>query len=629
MEAPRSQPKPVLYWDADCSFCRRWVDRWRDESGEAVEYRTLQQAPPDVVAAAGGPPFERIVLAQPGGPLLTGAQAALTAQAAGGEAGKFKLWLYRSCPPFRAASESAYRWVAGHRGFCNRFTSLLWGRDTRRPTYDISGYIFPRFVGLIFLSAFISLWVQIAGLAGSQGILPVGEHLAAVDNHFRQAGTPWNAWLQFPSLLWFGSSDFLLNFWFGTGVLASLLLILGLVPALSAFVAWICYLSFVAAVPVFLNFQWDALLLETGLLVVLYVPWTVRLRRGNAAPPRLGRLLVWWLLLRLMFESGVVKLFGFDAGGRNTWLDGTALDYHYFTQPVPVWTSWWIAQWPHWFHALSLAVVFVIELIVPFFIAGPRRMCMTAFWAFSLLMVLIMASGHYGFFNLLTLALCVSLVDDSSWPARLRSSVGRQNSGSPQPAPGLPQRIKNLVLPWFAALLFVLTTLQLLVVLRVITPAAAAPVLGPFMPFRSANSYGLFSVMTTERPEITIEASADGRTWQPYRFRYKMSPATASMPFFLPHMPRLDWQMWFAALEFRASGRPPEWLMPFLARLQENSPAVLGLLPPDGAPVSNPAYFRLRLDLLRFTPPAERAETGRYWDAIALPEYTIQGSLQR
>ena len=625
MEAPRSQARPVLYWDEDCRFCRRWVERWREESGGAVEYRSLQSAPPPVIAAAGGPAFERIVLAQPDGTLLTGAAAALAARSAGGRTGRFAAWLYRACPPFRAAAESGYRWVARHRPFCGRLTALLWGRTTLTPSYDISGYLFPRCMGLVFLFAFLSLWIQIDGLAGSRGILPAAEHLAAVESHFRDAGTPVQAWLQFPTLLWFGAGDTMLHVWLAVGAGASLLLLLGFIPAPAALTAWLCYLSFAAAVPVFLNFQWDALLLEAGLLVVLYVPWTRYLRFGASAPARLGRLLVWWLLFRLMFESGVVKLYGFDATGRNAWLDGTALDLHYFTQPIPVALSWWFAQLPHAFHLLSLAAVFFIELALPFFIAGPRRLRMTAFWGFVILMVLIIASGHYGFFNLLTLALCVTLVDDASWPARLRAALPRRGTKS---ALSRPRRWQQRILPWIAALLFVLTTAQLLLVLRLVPPSIVGAILGPSAPLRSANSYGLFSVMTTERPEITIEASTDGTNWQPVDFRYKMSPATTSMPYFLPHMPRLDWQMWFAALEYRASGQPPAWIMPLLARAQEQSPPVLGLLQstPGG---SAPVYFRLRLDLLEFTPPGERASAGRYWQSTPLPAYTIEGSLQR
>lgn len=626
MDARDGQDKPVLYWDADCDFCRRWVARWRSDSGPAVEYRTLQGSPPAVQAAAGGEPFQRVVLARPDGTLATGADAALEAVAAGSWEGRFLHALARSFPPFRAATDLAYRWVATHRPACAKLTQLFWGPDVNRPTYDILGYFFPRLIGLVFLFAFLSLWVQIDGLAGSRGILPVADHLAAVENHFRGTGSPWQAWWQIPSLLWFGAGDTMLHVWLALGTIASIALVCGFFPAFAAFVAWLCYLSFSSAVPVFLNFQWDALLLEAGLLVVFFVPWAGRLRWGASAPSRLGRLLVWWLLFRLMFESGVVKLYGFDATGRNAWLDGTALDFHYFTQPIPVALSWWFAQLPSAFHLFSLAAVFFIELVLPFFIAGPRRLRMVAFWGFTLLMILIMASGHYGFFNLLTLALCFSLVDDSWWPARWRTSAERSRTIAPDRC--LAETIHRKVLPVFAALVVLLTTLQLLIVLRAVQPSAVATVLGPFMPFRSANSYGLFSVMTTERPEITIETSVDGRIWQPCRFRHKMDAETVRMPFLVPHMPRLDWQMWFAALEYRASGRPPGWIMPLLARLEEQSPSVLALLDQPDSPAA-PSFFRLRLDLLTFTPPSLRSETGKYWQAEPLPAYTIEGRLQR
>ena len=195
--------------------------------------------------------------------------------------------------------------------------------------------------------------------------------------------------------------------------------------------------------------------------------------------------------------------------------------------------------------------------------------------------------------------------------------------------PAWPARLQRKILPWFALLIVVLTTLQLFLVLRVVSPSTVAPVLGPLAPLRSANSYGLFSVMTNERPEITIEASTDGRIWQPYRFRYQMAADDNNLPFLMPHMPRLDWQMWFAALEYRSSGQPPGWIMPLLGRLQERSTPVLGLLNADGNPESAPAFFRLRLDLLTFASREGRNATGRVWEAEPLPNYTIEGSLQR
>lgn len=626
METPDPPCKPILYWDGECGFCRRWVERWHSTTGDAVEYRTLQGAPPEVVAAAGGASLERIVLRRGDGSLATGAAAALTSLAPHDPDARWLLAAYRRVPFFRSVAETCYRWVAEHRGLCGELTTLFWGRTTEKPTYRLSGWLFPRVMGAVFLSAFVSLWVQIEGLAGSRGILPVAAQMDAITAHFAANGQPLMAYTRFPSLLWFGAGDAMLHGWLALGALASLSLILGFGPAVAALTAWACYLSFAAAVPVFLDFQWDALLLEAGFLLVFFVPWAWCSRLGSAAPPRLARLLVWWLLFRLMFESGVVKLHGYDATGRNTWLDGTALDFHYFTQPIPVWLSWWMAQLPAWFHRLSLWVVFFIELVLPFFIFGPRRLRMAAFWGFSILMLLILASGHYGFFNLLTLALCLTLVDDASWPEGLRRRSAPGHAPAGQTWPGATKR---MILPLVAVVLLFLTTAQLLVVLRWLPPATVAPALGPLAPFRSANSYGLFSVMTTERPEIGIEGSLDGVAWEPYRFRWKMEEADDRLPYFLPHMPRLDWQMWFAALEYRSSGQPPAWVMPLLGRLQEGSPAVLGLFEPGGATAMQPKFFRLRLDSFGFNSPDERRATGRYWQAKPLPQYTIEGNLQR
>ena len=624
---PSSAPsRPVLYWDGECGFCRRWVERWESVTGDTVGYSQIQGAPPEVVAAAGGDPPQRVVLALPDGTLLGGAQAALTALAPHSMKARAALALCRALPPVNALAAWCYAWIAAHRPLAAAVTKLLWGDSTRLPTYEISGWVFPRLMGLVFLCAFLSLWVQIDGLVGSNGILPVAVQLAAVESHFTAAGTPAQAWLQVPSLLWFGSSDAMLHFWLAVGTLASLLLAAGLVPAVAAFVAWLCYLSFVAAVPVFLNFQWDALLLEAGLLTVLYVPWRRSLRAGSAAPPRWARLLVWWLLFRLMFESGVVKLHGFDADGRNAWLDGSALAYHYFTQPIPVWTSWWMARLPGWFHAACLVFVFVVELIVPFFILGPRRLRLIAFWSFALLMALIMATGHYGFFNILTLVLCVSLLDDASWPAGVRSRFA--GVASPPGRRPWPPRVQRVLVPLAAVVLVTTTTVQLLAVMRVATGPWIGSVLAPLAPLRSANSYGLFSVMTTERPEITVETSADGRDWTTVRFRHKAAPGDNSLPFLPPHMPRLDWQMWFAALEFRSSGQPPAWMLPFLQRLSEGSGPVQGLLA-DAPPVPAPSHFRLRLDRFEFTTPDERSAEGQLWRVEPLPEYTVSGSVRR
>lgn len=623
---PTTVAAPVLYWDQDCDFCRRWVERWHADTGDAVTYRTFAEAPPDVVAAAGGLPPRHIVLAQPDGTMLVAARAAFAALSTATTEGKLLDWAARSVPGFGWFADRGYAWVANHRGWCNRLTTLAWGRSTLRPAYRVSGWMFPRLVGLVYLAAFLSLWVQIDGLAGSKGVLPLGAQMAAIAENFGAAGRMPEAWWQMPSLLWFGSTDAALHTWLAVGVLASAAMVAGLAPGWAALLAWVCYLSFATAVPVFLNYQWDTLLLETGLLTLLWAPWCWRQERGAAEPPRLARWLVWWLLFRLMLESGVVKLLGFDQAGYNAWLQGTALDYHYFTQPVPLWTSWWFAQLPGWFNRLSLVVVFVIELVLPFFIFGPRRVRMTAFAGFVLLQALIIASGHYGFFNLLTIVLCVSLVDDASWPRRLRAWLERP----PTAVPARPSnRARRAVTAALAVALFVVTGLQLLAVLQVVRFEAIRPVVSWIAPLRSANAYGLFSVMTTERPEITIEGSVDGQTWEAFEFRYKADADKAPPSIFLPHMPRLDWQMWFAALEFHASGRLPDWLLPLLGKLQAGEPAVTRLLAKDPFGAERPEYLRVRLDLLTFAPPGTNGTPSPYWNRTPLPEYTVQGRLER
>ncbi|MFM7374261.1 MAG: DCC1-like thiol-disulfide oxidoreductase family protein, partial [Chthoniobacterales bacterium] len=233
MAITRPSNKPVLYWDRDCDFCRRWVERWRQATGENAEYKVIQDASPEIVEAAGGMPPQRIVLAQDDGSLATGAQAALAALAPHSWRARLLLGIYTMFPPFRAISEGSYRFVATHRSFFAWLTQLFWGNDTLAPAYSVSGWIFPRAIGLVFLSAFVSLWVQIDGLAGSRGILPVAEQLVAADNHFRSVGGAWEKWTTMPSLLWFGASDAHLHAWLALGTAASLLLLLGAAPAIS------------------------------------------------------------------------------------------------------------------------------------------------------------------------------------------------------------------------------------------------------------------------------------------------------------------------------------------------------------------------------------------------------------
>ena len=261
-------------------------------------------------------------------------------------------------------------------------------------------------LGLIYLIAFLSLWVQIDGLIGSKGLLPVRDYLDVVrriDPH---------PYAHYPTLVWLSPTDGFLHALCVAGVVLSLLVIAGIAQAPALALLWVCYLSLTIAGQDFLSFQWDILLLEAGLVSVFFAPLQLGPRLARQPEPSpVVRWLLWWLLFRLMFLSGVVKL----TYGDPSWWNGTAMNFHYLTQPLPTWTSWYAYQLPPWMQFVSVWGMFAIEVGAPLLIpfgTWPRRLAFVLFVAFQLL---ITATGNYGFFNLLTIVLCIPLLDDSCW----------------------------------------------------------------------------------------------------------------------------------------------------------------------------------------------------------------------
>jgi hypothetical protein len=299
-----------------------------------------------------------------------------------------------------------------------------------------------------------------------------------------------------------------------------------------------------------------------------------------------------------MFSSGVVKL----SSGDPAWRHLTALDFHYWTQPLPNVLSWFAAQAPEWFQKVSCAAMFGIEVGLPFLIFLPRRPRLLAAGGLLGLQILIELTGNYGFFNVLTAALVLLLVDDVVWPRRLREAA-RANA---------PVRWPARILPALAAAYMVLSLVPLAGAFRALPPVLepVAWIYGHVAPFRSINGYGLFAVMTTERPEIRLQGSLDGVTWKDYAFRFKPGPLDRPPPFAGPYMPRLDWQMWFAAMQDASA---TSWMGPFVLRLLEARPEVLALLGRDPFEGKPPRYVRGQLDAYRFTTFAERRASGDWW----------------
>ena len=482
-------------------------------------------------------------------------------------------------------------------------------------TFAGSRWLFLRLLGFVYLVAFVSLAVQITGLVGDHGILPIREFLTRV--HQRYGGSAYYTW---PTLVWISASDAWLSTLCWGGAIASLLLVAGIAPTATAALLWVAYLSVTIAGQVFLQFQWDSLLLETGLLAVLYAPLTWREHVGDVVePPWSVRWAIWFLVFKLTFLSGITKILSGDP----TWANWTALSYHYETQPIPAWTSWFMLQLPSSVHYWSTAGSLLIELGVPWLIFLPSRFRRTRFIACVLMILLqvgIGATGNYGFFNVLTIVLYLALLDDQTLGRLLPRGKQAKSESSDDPThrniAGYLRRIVTVLRLGTAVCIALLSAMTLVREMdrtrRVRGPfdrGWAETVFAWVEPFNSVNGYGLFRVMTTQRPEIVVEVSADGAVWKEQEFRWKPGNVMRRPAFVEPHMPRLDWQMWFAALDpFSAQ----EWLLPLADRLLAGEPAVTRLLGP------NPLEGRLRFVRLayyqyRFTSASERAKTGAWW----------------
>jgi len=607
---------PLLVYDGTCGFCKRWIARWRRVTGDRVRYAPSQEVASGVPEIPSAAFDEAVQFLEPDGRRSRGAEAVFRALACAPKRGAW-LWAYEHVPGFKPVSEGLYRLVAGHRSFFSRVTDALWGAHVVPPGQEITCWVYVRLIAVVYAIAFVSLWLQLDGLVGSKGILPVSETLQALASRFGP-----DRYQIAPTLCWLSSADWFLSALCGGGVVLSAALFLGVAPAACLIGLWAAYLSLATVCREFLWFQWDGLLLEAGFLAIFLAPWRLRSRPPSDPPVSRGAIRVTrWLLFRLLFASAAVKLLS----GDTSWRDLTALRYHYETQPLPTWIGWYAHQLPLGFHRLSTGVTLVVEGLVPFLLFAPRRIRFAAAAVIVAHQLLIAATGNYGFFNLLTIALCVLLLDDAIWPARLRRwsgvSLGTNQdkvpTGNTAPTPQTRVAwIRGIVLTG----LFLLSLVPLLDAVRV-PRSWLGPVAGLYQlaaPLRTVNSYGLFAIMTKERPEIRIEGSNDGETWRAYEFPFKPGDPGRPPGFVAPHQPRLDWQMWFAAI---SDIQREFWFQKFCERLLQGSPPVLRLLRTDPFPQAPPRYLRAVVYRYHFTSIAERRRTGAWWRGEPLGFY--------
>jgi len=484
-----------------------------------------------------------------------------------------------------------------------------WFLPTELPELPLSAgrdALFVRLVGLLYVLAFASLWPQIPGLFGEHGILPAQ---LVLDSISKELGG--RRFYLVPTLFWFRATDTALLYVCGAGLLAGLsVLALRLVwPAL--FLAWFCHLSFLWIGGPFLSFQWDLLLSELGVLLLLSVP----VRYQTPQPLKLipvGYVLLLWLLFRVVFGAGYLKL----AGGDATWRDLTAVHHHLETQPLPTVFAFYAHALPFVVKKALSAATLVVEAVVPFLLFVPR-LHRVALALFVGLHVGIALCGNYGYFNVQVLVLSL-LLAPVAWFAFLRPNPVAAPAGedgeadAPSQVSRRPSFLYGVVRLAFALLVFAASLGHFLWTLREKNdvPALLRVPMKLCAPVQAVSHYGPFASMTTARPELVIEGSQDGVTWREYSFPWKPGDPKRRPRWNAPYQPRLDWQMWFAALA-KPSDSP--WLHMLLLRLLEGSQDVLWLFESDPFAGRRPNYLRVQLYPYRFTQPAEQRQTGAYF----------------
>ncbi len=623
VEDTKERANPLMMYDGDCGFCRRWIARWKAMTGDRIDYAPYQSTMASFPQLSREELSQAVHLVEPGGEVYYGAHAVFRALAQG--AGKrWPLRLYRHVPGVAPVTELTYRFVASHRYGFSRITSWLWGAELGPPSFLLTRWLFIRLIGVIYLIAFVSLGVQILGLVGSDGILPAADFLERARHQLGDEAT----W-RLPTLAWYRCTDDFLQLLCWGGAATSVLVILRIAPALMLLLCWVLYLSLYYVGQTFLSFQWDILLLETGLLAIFYAPWSIWPRlKMDRQPSRVIRWLIILLLFRLMFSSGIVKILD-DSPSDPTWHNLTALTYHYATTCLPNTVSWYAHQLPIWFHKFSCVAMFVIEIGVPFLFFAPRRPRLIAFWVLVLFQVLIIATGNYNFFNLLTIVLCLPLVDDAF--LRRFQPGGRRVGVDVQPQRRKVWLVQRLCILAFALPILFLNVFQMRLTLREDRRSRAGSIASELprplqelirvsRRYHFVSGYGLFRSMTTRRPEIIIEGSNDQRNWKAYEFKWKPGDPKRRPLQVAPHQPRLDWQMWFAALGTYRQGRN-RWFISLERRLLEGSSSVLALLEHNPFPDDPPRYIRAVLYDYHFSDWETRRSEGVWWTRERLRLY--------
>ncbi len=465
-------------------------------------------------------------------------------------------------------------------------------------TYWLTRFAILRLLGCIYAVAFLAVAKQVLPLIGSHGLLPIGLYVERIQ---ARLGSAEAGFFQLPSLFWFGHSDAVLQVTAWLGFALSCVVVAGYANAILMTVLWILYMSFVHLGQDWYGYGWEIQLLETGFLAIFLCPLLDGRPFPKRAPPILIIYLFRWLVFRLMLGAALIKL-----RGDVCWRDLTALYYHFETQPIPNPLSRSLHFLPHWMLKGGVLFNYLAELVAPWFAFYPRITRHIAGVIMVLFQFSLILSGNLSFLNWLSIVPALACFDDSFWakifPAALlrRAQAAESNTHLSMPMQWTSSVVTAIVL-----------LLSIQPVINLISPGQIMNT--SFDPLDLVNTYGAFGTVGRERFNVVFEgtdaATSDERAvWKPYLYKGLPVELNHRPPQIAPYQPRLDWQMWFAAM-----GSPSEypWTLHLIWKLLHNDPGALGLFGGNPFPQKPPRYIRAVLYRYQFAPPGN--PQGDWW----------------
>jgi hypothetical protein len=469
--------------------------------------------------------------------------------------------------------------------------------------YWLTRFVILRLLGAVYAVAFFTAAKQILPLIGSHGLLPLDPFLERVEHGL---GSTTVGFLRLPSLFWFAHSDTVLQVaaWVGLGL--SCIVLAGYANALLLTALWFLYMSFVHLGQDWYGYGWEIQLLETGFLAIFLCPLLDGRPLPKRAPPVVVIWLFRWLIVRIMLGAALIKL-----RGDPVWRDLTALYYHFETQPIPNPLSRWFHFLPRWILQAGVLFNYLAELVAPWFVFYPRIARHVAGIVMVMFQVVLIVSGNLSFLNWLTIIPALACFDDSFWSRLLPGALTRRvETAAAAARPSLAMQRTSWVLA------FIVGLLSLQPVVNIISPHQIMNT--SFDPLDLVNTYGAFGSVGRDRLNVVFEgtdaAVPDARAvWKAYPYVALPVALDKRAVQVAPYQPRLDWQMWFAAM-----GSPSQypWTLHLIWKLLHNDPGALSLLGGNPFPQKPPHYIRAMLYRYQFVPMGD--STANWWKREAL-----------